>query len=282
MRRALAASAAWILVSCIFGIVLGLAQGGTVAEQYFTAYLLEKALSVDNVFVFVALFAAFAVPPEYQHRVLYFGVVGALLLRAGFIAAGAALIDDFTWVLYVFGAIVVIGGLRMLKGVEVGRPEDNRAIRVARRVLPVTEDYVGDRFAVRRRGKWMVTPLLLALIAVESTDVVFATDSIPAVFGVTRDVFVVFTSNAFAVLGLRALYFVVAGFVDRFHYLKYGLAVLMVFIGVKLLLNDVVHLPVSVSLGVMAVTLGVAVALSLLVPARPSGVHATERRGEAS
>jgi tellurite resistance protein TerC len=279
MGRAIAASAAWILVSCLFGAVLGLLHGGGVSEQYFTAYFLEKSLSVDNVFVFVALFAVFAVPGEYQHRVLYFGVLGALILRAAFITAGGALLDDVNWMLYVFGVIVVVGGLRMLKGIDVARPEDNRVIRTARRFLPMTEGYVEDRFVVRRNGKWVATPLLLALVGVESTDVVFATDSIPAVFGVTRDIFIVFTSNAFAVLGLRALYFVVAGLVDRLRFLKYGLAVLMVFIGTKLLLSDVVHLSVSVSLGIMAVTLGLATALSLLVRPKADRVGTAEPPG---
>ena len=236
LKWALIASAGWIAVSLIFGIVLGAIQGPGVAEQYYAAYLLEKALSIDNVFVFVVIFSVFAVPREYQHRVLYYGVVGALVLRAAFISAGAALLDDFSWVRYVFGAIVILAGLRMARGGEAVDPDRNLLVRATRRVIPVAPEYEEDRFAVRQAGRWIATPLLVVLMAIESSDIVFATDSIPAVFGVTTDVFVVFTSNAFAVLGLRALYFVFADIVDRFAYLKYGLAVLLVFVGVKLLL----------------------------------------------
>ncbi len=268
---ALIASAAWIAVSVIFGIVLGLIQGSAVAGQYFAAYLLEKALSIDNVFVFVVLFGVFAVPRQYQHRVLYYGVVGALVLRAAFIAAGAALLEQFSWVRYVFGVIVIIAGLRLAKGGEPVDPNRNLLVRATRRVIPVTPGYQGDRFFVRHVGRWLATPLLVALVAIESSDIVFATDSIPAVFGITTDVFVVFTSNAFAVLGLRALYFVFADIVDRFAYLNYGLAILLVFIGVKLLLADVVELPISVSLGVIALTIGASMALSLIVSRRREG-----------
>jgi TerC family integral membrane protein len=265
---ALIASAAYILVAVLFGVVLGVIQGPEVSSQYFAAYLLEKALSVDNVFVFVLLFSTFAVPAAYQHRVLYYGVVGALLLRAGFIAAGANLLDAFGWVLYIFGAIVIIGGIRMARGGEAVDPDRNVLVRATRRVVPVTRGYRGDRFFVHDGGRLFATPLFVVLVAIESSDVIFATDSIPAVFGVTRDVFVVFTSNAFAVLGLRALYFVLAGVLDRFEYLKYGLAVLLVFIGVKLMLTEVVELPILVSLVVIAVAIGVSIALSLVAARR--------------
>jgi tellurite resistance protein TerC len=268
LKWALIASAGWIGVSVIFGIILGLIQGSDVASQYFAAYLLEKSLSVDNVFVFVVLFGVFAVPRQYQHRVLYYGVVGALVLRAAFISAGAALLEDFSWVRYAFGAIVVIAGLRMARGGEQIDPTRNLLVRATRRVIPVTEDFQGDRFFIRSLGRWIATPLLVVLVAVESSDIVFATDSIPAVFGVTTDVFVVFTSNAFAVLGLRALYFVFADIVDRFTYLKYGLAVVLVFIGVKLLLEGVVQLPIVLSLAVIAVAIGVSAAWSVIASGR--------------
>lgn len=260
---ALIASAAWIAVSVLFGIVLGAVQGADVAGQYFAAYLLEKSLSIDNVFVFVVIFSVFAVPREYQHRVLYYGVVGALVLRAAFITAGAALLDDFAWVRYIFGAIVVLAGLRMARGAESVDPNRNILVRATRRVMPVTPGYEGDRFVLRQMGRWVATPLLVVLMAIESSDIVFATDSIPAVFGVTTNVFVVFTSNAFAVLGLRALYFVFVDIVDRFTYLKYGLAVLLVFVGVKLLLEGVVTLPITVTLGVIAVAIAASVLLSV-------------------
>ena len=264
LKWALIASVAWIAVSVIFGVILGLIQGSDVAGQYFAAYLLEKSLSVDNVFVFVVLFGVFAVPRQYQHRVLYYGVVGALVLRAAFISAGAALLEDFSWVRYAFGAIVVIAGLRMARGGEQVDPTRNLLVRATRRVIPVTQDYRGDHFFVRSAGRWVATPLLVVLVAVESSDIIFATDSIPAVFGVTTDVFVVFTSNAFAVLGLRALYFVFADIMDRFTYLKYGLAVVLVFIGVKLLLEGVVELPIVLSLAVIAAAIGVSAALSVI------------------
>ncbi|HEY5246260.1 MAG TPA: TerC/Alx family metal homeostasis membrane protein [Acidimicrobiales bacterium] len=263
LRRALIASAGWITVSVAFGAVLGAVQGGASAEQYFSAYLLEKALSIDNIFVFVLLFRAFGVPAGYQHRVLYFGVVGALVLRAAFISAGAALLDNFSWVLYVFGAVLVLGGVRMLRGGDPVDPDRNVVVRLVRHVVPVTDGFRDEHFVVRERGRWSATPLLVALVAIEVTDVVFATDSIPAVFGVTRDVFIVFTSNAFAVLGLRALYFVFADAMDRFEYLKYGLAVLLVLIGVKMLVTPLVHLSVAVTLVTIVVVIGAAVGVSL-------------------
>jgi tellurite resistance protein TerC len=261
--RALIASGAWIAVSVAFGVALGAAQGSVVAQQYFAGYVLEKALSVDNVFVFVVLFGALAVPLRYQHRVLYYGVVGALALRAGFIAAGAALLDQFGWVLYVFGVVLLVAGLRMLRPGGGVDPDRNLALRAVRRVLPVTDSFRGDRFVVNERGRVWATPLLVALVAIESTDVVFATDSIPAVFGVTQDPFVVFTSNAFAVLGLRSLYFVFARAADRFEYLRYGLALLLIFIGLKFLVAPIVHVSVAVSLAVIVGIVGVSILASL-------------------
>ncbi len=268
LKWALIASAAWIGVSVLFGVILGLLQGSDVAQQYFGAYLLEKSLSIDNVFVFVLLFSTFAVPREIQHRVLYYGVVGALVLRAAFITVGAALFEDFSWIRYLFGAIVVIAGLRMARGGEPVHPDRNLLVRGVRRIVPVTPDYQGDRFVVRRLGRWVATPLLVVLVAIESSDIVFATDSIPAAFGITTDVFVIFTSNAFAVLGLRALYFVFADVMDRFAYLKYGLAILLVFIGVKLLLAGVVELPIAFTLVVIAATIGVSVVVSVVARRR--------------
>ncbi len=261
--RALVASGGWIAASIAFGVVLGLTEGATVTQQYFAGYVLEKALSIDNVFVFVVIFRALAVPPRYQHRVLYYGVVGALVLRAAFIAAGAALLENFEWILYVFGAILLLAGLRMVRPEREIDPNRNLAMRAVRRVLPVTDDFRQDRFTVRQDGRLWATPLLVALVAIETTDIIFATDSIPAVFGVTQNAFIVFTSNAFAVLGLRSLYFVFARAADRFHYLRYGLAVLLVFIGMKFLLSPVFHLSVVASLAVIVVVLGVAIVASL-------------------
>jgi tellurite resistance protein TerC len=263
LRAAAIASGLWVAAGLAFGGILWLWQGPALAGQYFAGYLLEKALSVDNIFVFVLLFTSLAVPAAQQRRVLYFGVVGALVLRGGFIAAGGALLDQISWVFYVFGALVVLAGARMFRPEAATDPAKNLTVRAMRRVLPVTRDYAGGRFFTRVGGKMMVTPLFVALVAIETTDLVFALDSIPAVFGVTRNLFVVFTSNAFAVLGLRALYFLLAGSMDRFRYLKQGLAVLLVFIGVKMLVSSYVHLPVTVSLAVIAVVVGGAVVASL-------------------
>lgn len=263
LRAAAVLTGLWITAGLAFGGVLWLWRGSAIAGQYFAGYLLEKALSVDNIFVFVLLFASLAVPAALQRRVLYFGVVGALVLRGGFIAAGGALIEHISWIFYVFGALVLLAGLRMFRPGDAVDPGRNLTVRGLRRVLPVTDDYAGGRFLTRAGGKAMATPLLVALVAVETTDLVFALDSIPAVFGVTRDLFVVFTSNAFAVLGLRALYFLLAGSMDRFCYLKQGLAVLLAFIGTKMLISPFVHLPITVSLAVIIVVVGGAVAASL-------------------
>lgn len=262
LRAAATSSALWIAAALAFGGALWLWQGPATAGQYFAGYLLEKALSVDNIFVFVMLFAALRVPAGLQRRVLHFGVAGALVLRGGFIAAGAALIEHIGWIFYVFGAMVLLAGARMARsGGAAGGP--NLAVRWLRRFLPVSDDYAGRRFFLRTGGRTVATPLFVALVAIETTDLVFALDSIPAVFGVTRDLFVVFTSNAFAVLGLRALYFLLAGSVDRFRYLRQGIALLLVFIGVKMLVSPLVHLPIWVSLAVIAGVVGGAVAASV-------------------
>ena len=263
LRTSAILSALWIAAGLAFGGVLWLWQGGNLAGQYYAGYLLEKALSVDNIFVFVLLFTSLAIPPSAQRRVLYLGVIGALVLRGGFIAAGGALIDHISWIFYVFGAMVLLAGARMLRPEPVSGGDGNLTVRALRRVLPISTADAGDRFFTRSAGKFMFTPLFVALVAIETTDLVFALDSIPAVFGVTRNLFIVFTSNAFAVLGLRALYFLLAGSMNRFRYLKQGLAVLLVFIGVKMLIAPVVHLPVAVSLLVIVGVVGGAVAASL-------------------
>ena len=262
LRAAAVESALWIAAALAFGAVLFLWRGPAIGGQYLAGYLLERALSVDNVFVFVLLFVSLRVPAELQRRILFLGVVGALVLRGVFIAAGGALIENFSWIFYVFGAMVLVAGARMFRSGE-GGSENNLAVRGLRRVLPVTEHYDGSRLLTRMSGRAAATPLLVALVAIAVTDVVFALDSIPAVFGVTSDLFVVFTSNAFAVLGLRALYFLLAGSADRFVYLKPGIALLLVFIGVKMLLYDVVHMPLWVSLAVIAAVAGGAIGASV-------------------
>ncbi len=262
LRGAAVLSAMWVAAGLAFGVVLWLWQGGDAGGQYLAGYLLEKSLSVDNVFVFVLLFSSLAVPAGLQRRVLYLGVIGALVLRAALIAAGAALMENLSWIFYVFGLVVLLAAVRMLRGGPAG-PQRNLAVRGLRRVLPVTADYHGGRFLVAAGGRLTATPLLVALLAIEATDLVFALDSIPAVFGVTSDVFIVCTSNAFAVLGLRALYFLLAGAVSRLRYLRHGLAVLLAFVGVKMLVSPLVHLPAWVSLAVIAAVIGGAVAASV-------------------
>ena len=263
MRRAVLVSAAWVGAGIVFGIAVVVWQGGDAGQEYFAAYLVEKALSVDNIFVFALLFQAFAVPAAYQHRVLFAGVLGALALRGCFIAAGAALLDRLSWAFYLFGAFLLVAAVRLARGGV--RPDPRRSLvpRGLRKVMPVSEEFDGPRFLTRRDGRLFATPLLAALIAIETTDVIFAADSIPAAFGVTTDMFIVFTSNAFAILGLRALYFVLAGAMERFTYLSQGLAVMLAFIGTKMILAQVVHIPTVISLGTIVPTIAAAILLSV-------------------
>jgi tellurite resistance protein TerC len=235
------------------------------ALEFLTGFLIEKALSVDNIFVFLVLFSYFAVPPALQHRVLFWGIVGALGMRAAFILLGAALLQSFHWVIYIFGGFLVLTGVKLLlqRGSEV-HPEHNPLFRQFKRLIPAVGDYRGPRFTVVENGKRYATPLLLVLVAIEATDIVFAVDSIPAVFAVTRDPFIVYTSNIFAILGLRALYFVLAGVLGKFHYLKVGLALVLVFVGVKMTMTDVYKVPVAISLAVVASLLAGSVVLSLI------------------
>jgi tellurite resistance protein TerC len=281
LRAAALASGFWVAAGLAFGGVLWLWQGPAPAGQYFAGYLLEKALSVDNIFVFVLLFTSLAVPAAQQRRVLYFGVVGALVLRGGFIAAGGALLDRISWVFYVFGALVVLAGVRMARPHAATDPAKNLTVRALRRVLPVTRDYDGGRFFTRAGGKMMATPLFVALVAIETTDLVFALDSIPAVFGVTSQPYIVFTANAFALLGLRALFFLVTGLLDRLVYLSGGLAVILAFIGVKLILHwahslepRVPEISTAVSLIVIAVVLTVTTVASLIKSRRDPAARA--------
>lgn len=265
VREAAAWSAVWVGVGVGFGAVVWWVYGGELGQQYFAGYLIEKSLAVDNVFVWAIIFATFAVPREYQHRVLFLGVLGALVLRGAFIAAGAALIAGFGWVLYVFGGFLVWTGYRMLRQRnEHVDPARSRSLRAFRRWVPTTDAFHGQRLLVRKRGLLLATPLLAVLVLIEATDVVFALDSIPAVFAVTSEPFLVFTANAFAILGLRAMYFLLSDLVHRFVYLKLGLALVLVWVGVKMLLGvGVVHIPTTVSLLVIATILSTAVVASL-------------------
>ncbi|HEX2850698.1 MAG TPA: TerC family protein [Acidimicrobiales bacterium] len=264
MREAAITSAAWVAVGISFGLGVWWFAGGDRAGEYFAGYLIEKSLSVDNVFVFALLFSYFAVPAKYQHRVLFWGVLGALVMRAGFIAAGSALLETFHWVIYVFGGLLLVTGVKMLRSSGHSHdPGRNPALRLLRRILPVSDEYHGQRLLVRDAGRWVATPLLAVLVAIETTDVVFAVDSIPAIFAVTDEPFLVFTSNAFAILGLRALYFLLAGMMGRFVHLKTGLAAVLLFVGAKMLVADLWKVPIAVSLSVIAAILALAVALSL-------------------
>jgi len=264
MREAAAWSAVWIALGLTFGGLVWIWQGGTAAGEYLAGYLIEKSLSIDNIFVFALLFAYFGVPLAYQHRVLFWGVVGAIILRAGFIVGGAALLDRFHWVIFLFGGLLVVTGLKMALNSHADvDPERNPVLRLARRCVPIVDQYHGQRFFVRDAGRRVATPLFAVLLAVETTDVMFAIDSIPAIFAVTRDPFLVVTSNVFAILGLRALYFLLAGMMHRFVYLKYGLAAILVFVGAKMLAADLYHVPIWASLAVIATVVTVAVVASL-------------------
>ncbi|WP_103342043.1 TerC family protein [Amycolatopsis sp. CA-126428] len=265
VREALAWSAVWVALGLAFGAVIWWAWGGEFAGQYFAGYVIEKSLAVDNVFVFAIIFGYFAVPREYQHRILFYGVLGALVFRAVFIAAGSVLIASFAWILYVFGAFLVLTGIRMaLHRNETVDYENNAVLRVFRRIVPATDRMHGKKFLVREAGRWVATPLLTVLVLIEVTDIVFAVDSIPAIFAVTQEPFVVFTSNAFAILGLRAMYFLLADLMHRFVYLKIGLAAVLVWVGVKMLLLDVWKIPTALSLGVVGLILATAVGASLI------------------
>ena len=274
VKEAAAWSAVWIALSLLFCLGVWRVKGPEAGLEFLTGYLIEKALSVDNIFVFVLVFSWFAVPTRYQHRILFWGILGALVMRGGMIAAGAALVERFHWIIYVFGAFLVFTGIRMaISRDEAVHPEANPVLRLLRRILPVTSEYRGQRMLVREeiggRRRLAATPLLVVLAVVETTDVVFAVDSIPAIFAVTRDPFLVYSSNVFAILGLRALYFLLAGVIRRFHFLKLGLAGVLAFVGAKMLASDVFPIPIALSLAVVAAMLGISVVASLVFP-RPA------------
>jgi len=265
-RESIIWSIVWISIALLFGLAIFIFLGGDKAATYFTGYVIEESLSVDNLFVFLMLFTYFGVPPEYRHKVLFWGVVGAVIMRAIFIMGGIALFSAFHWIIYVFGAFLVFTGIRMgfKREEEDVNPEHNPVIKFARRFFPVTKDYRNGHFTVTENGRRFLTPLFLVIVAVETTDVIFAIDSIPAVLAITQDTFIVFTSNMFAVMGLRAIFFVLAGFAERLYYLHYGLAVILSFLGLKMLLSGVFEVPIAASLGFIALALAVSVIASLL------------------
>ena len=268
-------SVVWIALALLFNLGIYLFwnrfvpsssySNSQAALSFFTGYLIEKSLSVDNIFVFVLLFTFFAVPAAYQHRVLFWGILGALLMRGALIAVGAALLKEFHWIIYVFGAFLIFTGIRMaLHRNEEMHPERNPLVKLLRKVIPVAETYEADHFFIRRAGKLMATPLFLVLVLVESTDLIFAVDSIPAIFAVTQEPFIVYTSNVFAILGLRSLYFLLAGVMDKFYYLKLGLSVVLVFVGVKMAIVDFYKMPVGLSLGMIATILTISIVASTI------------------
>jgi len=265
-REALAWTLIWIGLACAFAVLIYLRWGHATAVAFVTGYVIELSLSVDNLFIFLLIFRCFRVSPDYQHKVLFWGIVGALVMRAIFIFVGIGLIRGFHWITYIFGAFLVYSGIKLFRQEEVGiEPENNPVLRWFRRWVPMTESYEGDRFVVRRGGLY-ATPLLAVLVVVETTDLLFATDSIPAVLAITLKPFIVYTSNVFAVLGLRSMYFVLAGMMELFRYLHYGLAVVLMFIGAKMLASDYYQIPTGLALGVVVGVLLVSVLASLVHP----------------
>jgi tellurite resistance protein TerC len=267
LKEALVWSGIWIALALLFALGVYVWYGSQPALEFLAGYLIEKSLSVDNIFVFVLIFSYFKVPALYQHKVLFWGILGALVMRAIFIFAGIALLQRLHWIIYVFGALLIVTGIKMAmeKGKEI-HPDKNPVLRLFRRLVPVTEDYHADHFFVRRLGHYAATPLFIVLLVVETTDIIFAVDSIPAILAITVDPFLVYTSNVFAILGLRALYFALAGVMQLFHYLHYGLSAILVFVGAKMLLADVYKLPVAVALGVIAGILLISVMASIMRP----------------
>jgi len=265
-RTAYAWSAVWISLGLGFSGLVYLWYGGEAAQQYLAGYLIEESLSIDNLFVFLLVFGSLGIALQYQRKVLFWGILGAMIMRGVFIVAGVSLINRFEWIVYIFGAVLVYTAYRLVRssGVQVD-PEKNPLVRFARRLFPVAADYKGRRFVIRRSGKVFITPLVLALVAIESADLVFAIDSVPAVLAVSNITFVVFTSNIAAILGLRSLYFALAGSLQRFEYLSWGLAVVLGFVGVKMLISHWLHIDVLISLGVIVVAVGTSVIVSLVL-----------------
>jgi tellurite resistance protein TerC len=269
VREALLWSAVWIGLALAFLVLVVVTRGRQVGLEFLTCYLIEESLSVDNLFVFLVLFTYFKVPRRLHHKALFWGIVGAIVMRAGFIAAGVAVISRFEWLVYGLGALLIVMGIRMsvAKEQEV-HPEKNPVLRLFTRFFPVTKDYAEDRFFVRQAGKLVATPLFIVLLVIESTDVVFAIDSVPAALAISRDPFVVYTANIFAILGLRSLYFALAGIMPMFVYLHYGLSAILVFTGVKMILSHWVRIPIGVVLGFIGVTLLISILASIATSRR--------------
>ncbi len=253
------------LLLILFNVFIWFEYGSVKGLEFFTGYVVEKALSVDNIFVFIVILTYFAVPQEVQHKVLFWGVLSAIIFRAAFIVLGAALVAKFHWILYLLGAFLIVTAIKMaMQGESEVHPERNPFVKFARKIFPVTNGYEGSRFFVRKNGKLSITPLFLVLLMIETTDIAFATDSIPAIFAITRDTVIIYTSNIFAILGLRSLYFVVAGFMKQFRYLKYGLSVVLGFIGAKMLIEPWLKIHIGLSLAVIFGVIMISIVISLL------------------
>src|SRR6478735_10367982 len=277
-KEALLMSAFWIGLAVAFAVFVHQWLGATKALEFVTGYLLEEALSVDNLFVFILLFAYFKVPPEEEKSVLFWGIIGALIMRGLFIGAGVALVQRFHWILYAFGVFLIWTGFKLMReGEEQQAPSRNIGLKFSRRFLPLTEAYEGKSFFVRREGRVLATPLFVVLLVVETTDILFATDSIPAILAITRDPFIVYTSNVFAILGLRSLFFALSGLMKLFHYLNYGLAVVLMFIGAKMLASYRYELPTWAALTVIAIVLGLSVLASVVFPQKEELVSSADR-----
>ena len=262
-------SAVWIGLALVFAGLVWWLRGGRSALEFLTAYIIEESLSVDNLFVFLLIFSYFRVAKRDQHGVLFWGILGAMVFRAVFILVGVALIQRFEWVIYIFGAILIYSGIKMgLEKEKEIHPDQNPVLKLFRRFMPVTQDYQGTKFFVRREGRLFATPLFLVLLVVETTDLIFAVDSIPAVLAITQDRFIVYTSNIFAIMGLRALYFALKGAMDLFHHLHYGLAIILMFVGLKMVLARFVHIPIGIALAVVGGVLALSVIASLVWPER--------------
>jgi tellurite resistance protein TerC len=279
LKEALIWSAVWIALALTFNVIIYFWRGSEPALAFLTAYLLEKSLSVDNIFVFLVIFSYFAVSGRHQHKVLFWGILGALVMRAIFIFAGVTLLRQFHWIVYLFGALLIFTGLKMAlqnDDHEI-QPEKNPVLKLFRRLMPVTRRYMGDKFFIRKVGLFLATPLFVVLLIVETTDLMFALDSIPAVLAVSRDSFIVYTSNVFAILGLRALYFALAGVLGLFRYLHYGLSVILIFVGGKMMLADVIEIPIGLALGVVASVLFISILASLVLRPNEAGENIVDK-----
>lgn len=282
VRNALVWTGIWITLAMAFNLFVYFYFGKGEAIEFFTGYIIEKSLSVDNIFVIIMIFSYFHVPAAYQHKVLFWGILGALVMRVIFIFAGIELIHRFHWLIYIFGGFLIVTGLRMMFGAEAKiEPEKNPVVRLARRLFPVTPSFNGDNFFVRINGKLWATPLFIVVLLIESTDLIFAVDSIPAILAITDNPFIVYTSNVFAILGLRSLYFALAGIEKYFHYLKYGLSLILVFVGTKMCLADYYKIPIEVSLIVIVSTLILAIAASMIFPKKPEHSAANKDASES-